>query len=48
MMVDGAATGSDKKLLLELRKVHATSLGREHEKVTFPWRKTKTRFKIKR
>lgn len=36
----GAVTdGSDRKLLLELRKVQATSWGGEHEKVTLPCRK---------
>lgn len=33
---DGVA-GSDRKLLLELRKVVDTSWGSEHEKVTLPW-----------
>lgn len=31
-----AAAGSDRKLLLELRKVQDTSWGCEHEKVTLP------------
>lgn len=34
-----AADGSDRKLLLELRKVQDTSWGGEHEKVTLPCRK---------
>lgn len=34
-----AASGSDRKLLLELRKVQDTSWGGEHEKVTLPCRK---------
>lgn len=41
--VGGAADGSDRKLLLELRKVQATSWGWEHVKVTLPWRTTNTR-----
>lgn len=32
-----ASTGSDKKLLLELRKVAEASWGSEQVKVTFPW-----------
>lgn len=34
-----AGAGSDRKLLLELRKVQDTSWGGEHEKVTLPCRK---------
>ena len=36
-MADGVA-GSDRKLLLELRKVVATSWGSEQEKDMLPWR----------
>lgn len=42
----GAAEGSDRKLLLELRKVQDTSWGGEHEKVTLPWRTKKQRTQI--
>lgn len=35
-MAAEAADGSDRKLLPELRKVHDTSWGCEHEKVTLP------------
>lgn len=42
----GDADGSDRKLLLELTKVQATSWGCEHEKVTLPWRTKKPRMQI--
>lgn len=44
--VADAADGSDRKLLLELRKVQAASWGCEHEKVTLPWRTTNARTRI--
>lgn len=37
-----AAAGSDRKLLLELRKVQDTSWGCEHEKVTLPCKRRET------
>lgn len=44
--VADATDGSDRKLLLELRNVQATSWGCEHEKVTLPCRMTKPRTQI--
>lgn len=43
-----AAAGSDRKLLLELRKVQDTSWGCEQEKVTLPCKRSETDANVSR